>query len=425
MNKRFDVIVYGATGFTGSLVARYLISEPESAPHNPSALKWAMAARNTAKLMHLKEQLKEKLPEVGPNVIDAIPTIVADSHDEDSLTKMVQQTQVVVSLVGPYKLYGELLVKVCAENGVHYCDLTGEIVWIKEMITKYATVAASSGAILVNCCGFESIPSDLATFLVSDQIQQQYQSTTSQIDLYFTAFQGEASGGTLASIFAIFETSTTEELLSMCHPYFLTDETTMAEKQLANLVTPNGNKITLGYDKVIHSWHSLFIGSAVNQAIVHRSNALLQNKYGDKFVYHERMAIGGFLKQLLSTIGILVLSTLLYFSWSRALIKRVVRAPGQGPSEKVMQHGFFTAQVAGYADDGKLAVTAKILGDGDPGYRLTSRLIAECALSLAKHEMKTLPGGFYTPASAFGYKLIDRLQTKKLLTFEYTNTASK
>ncbi|CAI5739579.1 unnamed protein product [Hyaloperonospora brassicae] len=420
-DKRFDVIVYGATGFTGALVARYLASESESSLGSPTAVKWAIAARSATKLAHVKEQLKAKLPEVDPSLIDAIPVVVADSSNEESLVQMVQQTKVVVSLVGPYKLYGELLIKACAENGVHYCDLTGEIVWVNEMMASYGSAAAKSGAVLVNCCGFESIPSDLTAFVVSDYIQQKRHASTSVIDLYYTAVKGEASGGTLASVFTIMETSTTKQLRASRNPFFLTDEKTIAEKKAAGLVEPNTTGILVRYDKAMRAWHSLFIGGSVNQAVVHRSNYLLQNKYGRNFVYHERMAIGGLFMQVLATVGTVLVTTVLYFSWTRALLKRLVRAPGQGPSEETMLKGYFVVDAVGYSEDGKLAARAKVVGSGDPGYRLTSRLVAECAFCLAKDEFgesSHLEGGFYTPASAFGHKLADRLQKKNLITFE-------
>ncbi|CAH0486237.1 unnamed protein product [Peronospora farinosa] len=426
MEKQFDLIVYGATGFTGSLVTRYLTIASESSLTNPTALKWAMAARSESKLMQLKEQLKTKLPDVASHLIDSIPIIVADSNNEKSLKKMVQQTKVIVSLVGPYKLYGELLVKACAENGVHYCDLTGEIVWIEEITAKYTAAAIKTGAILVNCCGFESIPSDLTTYLISDRIQQNLKMKTSTVDFYITDMKGEASGGTLASVFAIMDTSSSKQLNASRNPFFLTDESTMKEKEAAGLVKPNTTSIAVRYDKVMGFWHSLFIGGSVNQAVVHRSNHRLQNKYGNNFVYHERMAIGGLFMQLLTTFGIIVGGTLLYFSWTRALLKRMVRAPGQGPSEKSMLQGYFVAVATGYSEDGRLAVKAKVVGSGDPGYSLTSRLLSECAFCLAKDEIgesTDRKGGFYTPASAFGHKLVDRIQTKKLITFELKDMA--
>ncbi|CAH0481931.1 unnamed protein product [Peronospora belbahrii] len=231
MEQRYHVIVYGATGFTGSLVTRYLITESESALTNPKALKWAIAARSEAKLSKIKEILKTKLPTVAPQLIDSIPVIVANSKDKESLVEMVQQTKVLVSLVGPYKLYGELLIKACVDNGVHYCDLTGEIVWIEEMTAKYAAIAAKTGAVVVNCCGFESIPSDITTYLICDRIQQKLNSYTSKVDIYYTKLKGEPSGGTLASIFAIMETSSTKQLLASQNPFFLTDEKTIEEKK--------------------------------------------------------------------------------------------------------------------------------------------------------------------------------------------------
>ncbi|CAI5739570.1 unnamed protein product [Hyaloperonospora brassicae] len=378
--KRFDVIVYGATGFAGVLVARYLASESESSLGSPTAVKWAIAARNATKLTQVKEKLKPKLPEVDPSLIDAIPVVVADSSNEESLVQMVQQTKVVVSLVGPYKLHGELLIKACAENGVHYCDISGETVWINEMMASYGSAAAKSGAVLVNFCGFGSVPSDLTTD-VDD-----------------------------------------EAATSFVQPFFLTDEKTIAEKKAAGLIEPNTTGILVRYDKTMRTWHSLFTASVVDQAVVHRSNYLLQNKYGRNFVYHGRRAIGGLLMQALATVGTLLGLTMLYFSWTRALIKRLVQAPGQGPSEETMFQGYFVADAVGYSEDGKSAARAKVVGSGgDPGYRLTSRLVAECALCLAKDEFgesSHLEGGFYTPASAFGHKLADRLQKKKLITFE-------
>ncbi|KAG6618402.1 saccharopine dehydrogenase [Phytophthora cinnamomi] len=147
MSKQLDVVVFGATGFTGAVAARQLITEPESALSSPNAIKWALAARSASKLAALKEELVLKLPEVGSKLIDVIPTLIADSNDESSLVSMVKQTKVVLSLVGPYMLNGELLVKLCdGTAGVHYCDPTGEMLWVREMIRKYQNVAARSGA---------------------------------------------------------------------------------------------------------------------------------------------------------------------------------------------------------------------------------------------------------------------------------------
>jgi short subunit dehydrogenase-like uncharacterized protein len=418
--KAFDVVVFGATGFTGSLVARYLAAEAESAlGGSPDTLKWAIAGRSEAKLRQVKQTLKDKVPEVAPELIDALPTVVADSADEQSLVAMVKQTKVVLSLVGPYTLYGSLLVKACAENGVHYCDLTGEILWVSDMVAKYQTAAEKSGAILINCCGFESIPSDLTAFLIADKIQEKYNSKTSQVDLYFSTLKGEASGGTLATIFTMMETSTSKQLIASRNPFFLTDAVTMATKKEERLVGANTGSMAIKHDKTMGLWSSFFVGASVNQAIVHRSNFLLHGKYGDKFVYRERMAIGGLFAQIVATLGIAVVGVMLYFWPTRALLKRLARSPGEGPSEESMRDGYFIVDAAGYSEDGKLAVKAKTIGTGgDPGYRLTSRIISECAMCLAKGEVAAAKGGFYTPASALGHHLAGRLERKKFVKFE-------
>lgn len=208
--KPFDVVVYGATGFTGALVAQYMATERESALGSSAALKWAIAGRSKAKLEQLKTALKEKLPDVSPALFDKIPVVVADSSDEQALVAMVRQTKVVLTVVGPYKLYGSLLAKACAENGVHYCDLTGEAMWVREVMGKYQEAAEASGAVLVNFCGYESIPSDVTTFLVADKIRKQHNSDNLRVNLFFTGYKGGSSGGTKASMFTAMETSTTK-----------------------------------------------------------------------------------------------------------------------------------------------------------------------------------------------------------------------
>lgn len=420
-SKPFDIVLFGATAFTGPLVARYLLSQPESALDAPNALKWALAGRSQKKLEQVREGLKQHAPSVAPGLIDAIPLIIADSSNEASLQAMTKQTRVVLSLVGPYKLYGELLVKTCAENGVHYCDLTGEIVWVDAMISKYQSAAQKSGAILVHCCGFESIPGDITTFLMADYIRKKYNSTASEIDMYFTKLKGEASGGTMATIFTAIENSTRDELMRSRNPFFLTDEPTRVAKEKAGLLARNASSLKILYDKALKKWNAIFIGASVNQAIVHRSNYLLNGLYGDQFVYRERSAMGGWFSQLVLTVGTVVLGISLYVKWTRAILKRFSPSPGEGPSEEVMKNGYFVSESAGYDAAGKFVVKGRTVGAGDPGYSLTSKLISECAFCLAKGEQGEIPltGGFYTPASAFGHKIATRLNEKKHITFTF------
>ncbi|RLN91295.1 hypothetical protein BBJ28_00018275 [Nothophytophthora sp. Chile5] len=434
MSKPFDVVVFGATGFTGPLVARHLATEPESALGSSTAIKWALAGRSADKLARVKQQLKEKLPQVDGALIDAIPVVVADSRDEASLLAMVRQTKVVMSLVGPYGLNGELLIKVCAENGVHYCDLTGEMLWVHEMVRKYQEVAVSTGAMLVNSCGVDSAPSDLVAYLIAARLRKTRGKhvKTGKVDFLITDFAGSVSGGTIASVFQMVDNKTSEQLAETCNPYVLTDSETLKQKQLAGLVEANAVNAAVSFDKTSGRWTSLFLGQLMNHAVVHRSNFLLNGLYGRHFVYGERFAKGGLLMQHLITAGSVAIAALMYCNWTRRLLQKLVPGSGEGPSETTMRNGCFVVEAAGYTEDGELAVKLKAAAEGDPGYRMTVRLVSECAICLAKRELReeeegipTVTGGFNTPACAFGSKLADRLHAKKFLSFELEDVASK
>ncbi|KAJ0412311.1 hypothetical protein ATCC90586_009501 [Pythium insidiosum] len=419
MSKEFDVIVFGATGFTGALVARYLLQDSEAAVGAPQAIKWAIAGRSEKKLEQTKQELKKRVPSVPAETVDAIPSVVADSSDDAQMVAMVQRTKVVLTLVGPYMLYGERLVKACAENGVHYCDLTGETLWIEKMMNKYAAAAEKSGAVILNCCGFESVPSDLSTFVITEAVHKHKQTETSKVTLCFRSMDGGVSGGTLASVFTILETSTNADLQRAQNPFFLTDAATQDEKKRSGVQRANAGSMLLKKETDLNFWSSYFIGGSVNSAIVHRSNYLLKGRYGDRFVYRERGAIGGFFAQLALTVGIAIGGVLLYFSWTRALVKMLAPKPGQGPSEAAMAKGHFVAKVVAYDAAGQLAARLTTVGKGDPGYMMTSQVIAECALCLAKGEFasSSVKGGFHTTASALGPRLVTRLQQKQIMKF--------
>ncbi|TMW67005.1 hypothetical protein Poli38472_012121 [Pythium oligandrum] len=417
-NKEFDVIVYGATGFTGVLVARYLHQEHESTIGAPNAIKWAIAGRNANKLQAVKDELKLKVPLVPASMIDAIPVVVADSSNEEQVVDMVLKTKVVLTVVGPYHFYGEPIVKACAENGVHYCDLSAETLWIERMMQKYEAAAKKTGAILVNCCGFDSTPSDLTTLLLTDSVKKHNNSGTSKVSICFTELETGVSGGTFASVISTLETSKTKDLLRIRDPYLLTDEKNKAQKKKDRLARANKSSIGIKYEKELRRWSSFFAGGDINAAIVHRSNYLQNNAYGDKFVYRERMAVGGFFKQILMTVGVTFGGIFLYAGPTRALIKRMLPPPGEGPSEEVMKNGKFIAQGVAYDDAGAVAACSTTIGVGDPFYSMTSKVITETAFCLAKGELASMDvknGGFFTPASAAGVHLAQRLHEKNIM----------
>ena len=184
MSKSFDIVLYGATSFVGQITAKYL------SQHSAESFSWAIAGRNQAKLESLKAELG----------LDNLPVLLADSHDEDALRAMTTQTKVVISTVGPYALYGETLVKICAETGTDYCDLTGEPQWIKQMLDKYETVAKDNGARIIHCAGFDSIPSDMGVWALQEHAIAETGQPISHIKMRVNKIRGAASGGTIASM---------------------------------------------------------------------------------------------------------------------------------------------------------------------------------------------------------------------------------
>lgn len=420
--KPFDVIVYGATGYTGALVAHYMATDGDSALGSPTALKWAIAGRSAAKLAQLKATLKEKLPSVSPELIDGIPVVVADSSDEQALVAMVRQTKVVLTVVGPFKLYGSLLVKACAENGVHYCDLTGEAAWVSEMVDTYQEAAEATGAVLVNFCGYECVPSDMTAFLVADKVKAQHNTSNLRVDLFFTGYKGGSSGGTNASMFTAMETSTMKQIGELSNPFFLTSSKYTASKRAADLYKLNEASLAIKYEKSMHRWSSfssLVLGGLANQAVVHRSNYLMGDHYGSNFIYRERLAHGGLLRQIAATVGYISTVVMLFLPFTRWILKKMAPSPGEGPSDLALKNGFFNVEAVGYADD-KAVVKAAVVGAGHPGYLLAAHFMAECAFCLAKDELRgpTVTGGFHTTASAFGHKLADRLKRKQILSID-------
>nr|CCA22072.1 transacting enoyl reductase putative [Albugo laibachii Nc14] len=416
-SKPFDFVVYGASGLTGALITRYLLSE------GATSMKWALAGRSEEKLRSLLQNLKKKLPNMDSKDFDNVKLLLADSHDKDSLLQMVKSTKVVLTVVGPYTLHGTLLLQLCAENGVHYCDLTGELVWVKKMMERFGTVAAKTGARIVPFCGYEAIPADITTFMITNAIEKKFHSKTSKVSFNITGIRGMVSGGTCASMFALMDTSTSEELKKLRNPFMLAGDDVMQAKESNGLVKENQSRMVMSYDKDIESWTTLSIGGSIDSAVVHLSNFLLNNRYGDRFVYHERFALNGFFFELTLTIALYLLGIMIYFRWTRAILKRFAPAPSQEASDATIQNGFFVASALGYKEDGQLVISASINGQGDPGYGFTSRVIAECAMLLAQGKWNpdspaARKGGFYTPASAFGSHLSDRLAEKNLISIQ-------
>ena len=409
MADKFDVLVYGATSFVGQILCRYLIERTAGG----ARLRWAMAGRSAGKL----EEVRRSLGEAAAN----IPLQVADAADEQALRALVASTRVIVSTVGPYALHGEPLVRACAEAGVDYCDLTGEVQWIRRMIERYEDLARRNGARIVHCCGFDSIPSDLGVHFLQQQSLQAFGEPCEEINMRVRAMRGGFSGGTAASLLNVAREVSANPALrkELANPYSLCQLGVAAEG-----LVPVRQRATrlFARDSAAGGWVSPFIMAAINTRIVHRSNALSAGRYSRAFRYDEAVSTGRGLRGCLTAVGAGVgLSVFMLASAlgpTRAVLQRFLPAPGEGPSPEAQARGFFDLRFFGRTASGR-SVRVKVTGDRDPGYGSTAKMLGEAAMCLAFDVPRdTVAGGFWTPATIFGDRLVARLEAHAGLRFE-------
>jgi short subunit dehydrogenase-like uncharacterized protein len=384
-NREFEIIIYGASGFTGRLVAEYM------GKTYGQSISWAMAGRNEAKLAEVRA-------EVGAP--EATPLVIADADDLDSLRIMVKRADCILTTVGPYQLYGSELVGLCAEEGTHYVDLSGEPGWMHEMIEKHAATAASTGARIVHSCGFDSVPFDLGVYFLQEAAVERFGAPMPRVRGRVRAMQGEFSGGTAASMGATMAAvQKNPELINvLINPFSLANG-------FSGPAQPADNKPY--EDEVIGSWVAPFIMAAINTKNIHRSNALLDQRYGADFEYDEMTVCGP--GEQGKAVADMVAS-------SNPLGGDDAPKPGEGPSQESREAGHYDVLFVGTNANGD-RIEAAVTGDMDPGYGSTSKMIAESALCIVQ-DCSDLPGGIYTPAPAMGNKLIERLVDKAGLTFD-------
>lgn len=400
--KQFDLVVFGATSFVGQILVNYLWKR-----HGlKGEVKWAIAGRDTSKLERLKSSLGHEA--------NGLAVMKANADSPQELAMLCSNARVVVSTVGPYALYGSSLVKVCAETGTDYCDLTGEVQWIDRMIKAHSATATQSGARIVHCCGFDSIPSDLGVLYLQQQAQAQFGEACQQVRMRVRKLRGEFSGGTVASMINVTREVAADRSLAgkLANPYLLSP---------ANLPTRQPNVKFAEFDSQAQSWLAPFVMAGINTRVVHRSNALMGYGYGKGFKYDEAMMTGPGLRGRLTAAGLasgmaafLVGAALPPTRW--ALEKYVVPKPGEGPSPDSQQKGSYDLRFFGTTDKGDQLV-CKVTGDMDPGYGSTAKMLGEAAVCLAM-DIKDQPGGFWTPASLMGVPLMARLQQHAGLTFD-------
>jgi len=403
---RYDLTVFGATSFVGRLLVHYLFEEYGTR----GKLRWAISGRSVDRLEAVRKGL-------GSGA-SALPVLIADADDEIALGKVCDQSSVVVSTVGPYALYGEPLVKVCAESGTDYCDLTGEAHWIRRMLQSYEKTARRSGARIVHCCGFDSIPSDLGVHFLQQQAIKRFGQPCTQVKMRVKAMRGGFSGGTVASVLNVIKEASADPALrkELANPYSLCPEGYGSRLRQPNVKFAE-------HDADFGAWVAPFVMSAINTRVVHRSNALSKQSYGANFRYDEAMLAGRGLKGRLAASaiaaalgGFMVAGAL---GPVRAGLERfVLPAPGEGPSPEEQRKGFFDLRFLGRTDDGR-SLRVKVTGDRDPGYGSTAKMLGQAGACLALDIDKTdVPGGFWTPATVLGDRLVKRLKAHAGLAFE-------
>ena len=385
-DREFDVVIFGASGYTGKLVAEYMHDQYG----DDQSIKYAIAGRNTEKLLEVKKDL---------NLNEDITILEVDSTDLDSLDKMTTSAKCILTTVGPYQLYGSKLVESCAKNGTDYVDLTGEPGWMYEMINAHKETAQKSGARLVFSCGFDSIPFDLGVYFVQDAAKEKFGKPAPHVRGRVKAMNGEFSGGTIASLGATMSTlkEKPELIKVLANPFSLT-EGFEGPSQL------DDSKPLL--DEKMNMWLAPFVMAPINTKNIHRSNALLDHAYGKDFCYDEMMIAGE------GDEGEQIAKAM---SSGNLMGGDNVPQPGEGPSKESREQGNY--DVLFFADLEEGSIGARVTGDMDPGYGSTSKMIAESALCLVQ-DCSNLAGGIYTPAPSMGEKLIDRLIKKAGLTFD-------
>lgn len=394
--RAFDVVLYGASGFVGRQTVAYFA-------RHAKGLHWALAGRNEAKLREVRDAVGDGAAAAG--------LIVADAADAKALGRLAAQTRVVLSTAGPFALYGSELVAACVAHGTHYCDVTGETPWVRDMIDRHHARAAREGTRIVPCCGFDSVPSDIGALVMAHAVQRASGERCVSVKAQHSA-KGGLNGGTLASILNIAQSG---RFAQLADPFVLNpDGTRPAERNAhADVVAPR-------YDDDFGAWSAPFVMAAINTRVVRRSAALARDDsrtpYAEDFVYQETLRTGrgarGAALAAGMSLGLGVGAASLRMAPWRAAVRALLPAPGEGPSERAMDGGSFRCELIGKSADGH-TVRGRIAGRGDPGNRATTIFVCEAAMALAGDQRK-LPGGakrggVLTPATALGMPYAKRL----------------
>ena len=391
MSKEFDIVIHGATGFTGRLVAEYMMARYPNGS-NLEGIRWAMGGRSAEKLAAVRDEI---------GAPKDTPLVVTDTTNAASLQALMACTRLVLTTVGPYQLYGNEMVAACAASGVDYVDLCGEPAWMRHMIDAHEAAAKQSGARIVFSCGFDSVPFDMGVFMLQSEFKQKFGHAASRVRGRVRKMKGTFSGGTAASLKATMAAAATQPgvLDLLKNPFSLTPGFE-GPKQ------PSGHKPMIDEALGADTWVAPFVMAAINTRNIHRSNFLMAHTYGADFVYDEMLMTG---------VGEKGQAIANHVAADKSLGGDGGPKPGEGPSKEERDNGFYDVLFLGEDAQGNTA-RVSVKGDRDPGYGSTSKMIAECAVCLLK-DTKEAGGGIWTPAPALGKNIIARLQANAGLTF--------
>lgn len=405
MTRHYDVVLMGATSFVGKITAKRFA---EAKAKGLLTQRVALAGRSRSKLEQLVKDLEQKYSgaRFELEVIDAVTA--------SDVVKLAQSTRVVISTVGPYDLYGEPLVAACAEQGTHYCDLTGEPQFIHRMLKAYEAKAKASGACIVHCCGFDSVPSDMGVWYLQQQSLNTHGEPCVSVDMRVKAMSGSFSGGTIASLMNVVSLVRKNPGLKkvLFNPYALCPEAYPTRQRYIGKTMP---------DWALEGWVAPFVMAAINSKVVMRSAQLLPEFPKQAFTYNEGMVGGrgakGRRRARMISAGLAMVTVGAAFAPTRWVLERFLPKPGEGPSEQAQQDGFFVIHHYGRTASGEY-MAVKVTGDEDPGYGSTSKMLMQAALTLAEDIPEGTSGGFWTPAALLGEAYHKRLVESAGLTFE-------
>jgi len=401
-DREYDLVVWGATGVAGGFVADYLTEQ-----HSPDTLSLALGGRDESRLESLVSECTRR------SEWEDIPIVIGDATEPASLQEIAHSTRVVCTTVGPYTKYGTPLVDACVDAGTDYCDLTGEVTWVREMIDRYHEPAVDGDTRIVHSCGFDSVPADLGTLLVQSYAIETFDTPCDVVRIYVESVSGDVSGGTLASMGELFEAASTDPLArqTLANPYSL------APPGERSGVDP-GEQCRPHRDGLRGAWTAPSPMASVNERVIRRSNALLGYPWGEEFCCTEVIPTGTGLTGaagaglLAGGLGLFT-GAMSVGPLRSALGKYVFPEPGEGPTEEQADQGHFTIRLLGRGTtrDGSFTVEAEFGADRGPGYSATARMLGEAAMCLVQDDTDSpLDGGVLTPASAIGTPLADRLR---------------